>query len=94
MDERQPYEELEKRMRQLEADAVTGDLNLIETLPVGISITSPEGQVMHINAAGLRMFGIISLPEQWDRLTPVEDGHRSNQNGNRVFGMGRQAVRL
>jgi PAS domain S-box-containing protein len=60
MDEKQPYEELEKRMRQLEADAVTGDLNLIETLPVGISITSPEGQVMHINAAGLRMFGYAS----------------------------------
>ncbi len=60
MDENQPYEELEKRMRQLEADAVTGDLNLIGTLPVGISITSPEGQVMHINAAGLRMFGYAS----------------------------------
>jgi len=52
--------ELEARVRELEKEGVQAGLDVLESLPVGLSITSPEGQVMDINSAGLRMFGYAS----------------------------------
>ena len=60
MSEKPTYAELEQQVRDLERDAVLDELDLLETLPIGISITTPQGHVMDINSAGLRMFGYTS----------------------------------
>jgi|GEM_PF-2249556 len=51
------YEESEQRVRALEKGVRKAEPDLMETLPVGISISSPEGNVLDINAAGLKLFG-------------------------------------
>ena len=50
------YEELERQVRELKTNTVQGQLDLLEALPVGICISSPEGHMTYINRAGLRMF--------------------------------------
>ncbi|MCF8120600.1 MAG: PAS domain-containing protein, partial [Deltaproteobacteria bacterium] len=60
MADKPTYEELEQQVRELKEGAVQGELDLLEALPVGMAISSPEGDVVDINQAGLRMFGYTS----------------------------------
>jgi len=67
------YEELEQRVRELEKDVVKHELaeekmleseisyrDLMAGIPIGISISSPEGNVLDANSAALKMTGYDS----------------------------------
>ena len=67
------YEELEQRVRELEKDVVKHELaeekmleseisyrDLMADIPIGISISSPEGNVLDANSAVLKMTGYDS----------------------------------
>ena len=60
MDGKPTHEELERQIRDLNQSAGRSDLDLLESLPVGISISTPKGVVLDVNLAGLRMFGYTS----------------------------------
>ena len=73
MPKKPTYEELEQKVRELEKDIVKHELaeekmlknnrrfrDIMEAIPVGISISSPEGDVIEVNSTGLKMLGYDS----------------------------------
>ena len=89
------YKELEQRIRELEKDVVKHELaeekmlkgnksyrDLMEAFPVGISISSPEGNVIDINSTGLKMFGYDSK-EDFIKIPP--SGHYYDEKDRECF---------
>ncbi len=53
------YKELEQRVNMLEENY----RNLIENIPIGISISTPEGKLIEANQAMMKMFGCTSMED-------------------------------
>ncbi|MFX1364776.1 MAG: PAS domain S-box protein [Promethearchaeota archaeon] len=71
------YKIAEEKIRESEKKI----LDLIESVPVGISITTPEGNIIECNSNAVRLFGYNSKEEFMDTLV-IELYHSPNDRDN------------
>lgn len=51
---------------------------ILETLPIGVSMHRPDGSILYINSSGKQLLGITDLAETATKLLPLHQPERSN----------------